>query len=215
MPRAPASTSALVSGGISLASEYSGVPRRPSRANPVLSPGDQDPGALEGGRIGLDLGDGRLDGGLLLLDVLRRRVAPGDRERVGLQDDDRSALDAFRPRSEAGSPEKERFLGRLDHLAEPRAAVETDRHFAGLVELGFEPPLLELPNRPVGRVVVGVRARLPAAEAVAGVVVPGHDPVVGRAEFDDLFDDGVFRRLGGRFLEADRRRDHQDDRQGE
>ncbi len=28
-----------VSGGISLASAYSGVPRRPSRANPVLSPG--------------------------------------------------------------------------------------------------------------------------------------------------------------------------------
>ncbi len=39
VPLAPASTRAAVSGGMSLASAYSGVPRRPSRAKPVLCPG--------------------------------------------------------------------------------------------------------------------------------------------------------------------------------
>ena len=38
VPSAPASTSALVSAGIICDSAYSGVPRRPSRANPLLAP---------------------------------------------------------------------------------------------------------------------------------------------------------------------------------
>ena len=214
VPRAPASTIIRVSGGMSLASA---VFRRAAAAvagETGAFARDQDPGALIGGRVGLDFGDGRFDGDALFLDVLRGRVAARDREGVGLQDDDRSALDALRPRGKAGRPEKEGFFGRLDHLAEPGAAVEADRHFAGLVELGLEPPLLELPDRPFGRVVVGVRARFPAAEPVAGIVVPGHDLVVGRADFDDLLDDGVVRRLGGR-LEADdgRRQDEQADQE--
>ena len=38
VPRAPASTSVAVSFGMSWASAYSGVPRRPSRAKPVFGP---------------------------------------------------------------------------------------------------------------------------------------------------------------------------------
>jgi hypothetical protein len=144
-------------------------------------PGDEDPGALEGGEVGLDLGDSRFDGGTFLFDVLGLGVAPRDGERVGLQEDDRSPLDALRSRGEARGAEVQRLLGRLGHLAEPGAAVEADRDLAGLIELGLEPPLLELPDRPGGGVGVGVGAGLTAAEPIAGVIIPDHDPVIRRA----------------------------------
>ena len=79
-----------------------------------------------------------------------------------------------------GRAEVQRLLGRLEHLAEPRPAVEADRHLAHLLELRVDPELLELPHGPLGGVVVGVGAGFAAAEAVAGVVVPGHHLVVGR-----------------------------------
>ena len=128
---------------------------------------DQNPGALVGGLVGRDLGDGRLDGGFFLLDVLGRGAAARDGIGIRFQDDDRPALDALGPGGEAGRAEPEGFFGGLDHAAEPRPAVEPDRELPGFVEIGFEAPLLELPDGPFGRVGVGVRARLAAAEAVA------------------------------------------------
>ena len=184
-----------------------GVPAAvPGEAGVVA--GDEDPGILVGGLVRVDLGDRRLDGLPLFLKVLGGGVPARDRVRIGFQDDDSAALRALGAGRIAGRPEEERLLRRLDHLAEPRATVEADGHLARLVEVGLEAELLELPDRPLGGVGVGVGARLPAAEPVAGVIVPAHDLVVGRAELDDLLDDGILR-PAGRGLGADERRGEQ------
>ena len=161
---------------------------------------NQHPRALERRLVGVDLGDACLHGRALLVDVLLGHgLAAGGAarhgERVGLEDDDASALNALGAGGEAGRAEAQRLLGRLEHLAEPGAAVEADRNFADLFEFGIEPELLELPHRPLGRVGVGVGARLASAEPVAGVVVPGHDLVVLGAQLDDPGDDRVGWRL--------------------
>ena len=173
---------------------------------------NQHPRALEGGLIGVDLGNAFQHGGAFLVDVLLGHGlaaggSAGHRKRVGLEHNDASALNAFGAGGKAGRPEPQRFLGGLEHLAEPWAAVEADRDFAHLFELRIEPELFELPDGPLGGVGVRVGARLAPAKPVAGEVVPGHDLVVPGAKLDDPGDHRVGLPLGER-LETDRGAGH-------
>ena len=200
---------------MSWASAYSGVPRRPSRPNPVFCPAMRTQAPLKAAGAALTSAMAASTAARFFSTSSGLALRPGMENGIGLQDDDRPAFDALRSRGEARGAEVQRLLDRLGHLAEPGAAVEADRHLAGLVELGLEPPLLELPDRPGGGVVVGVRAGLPAAEPVAGVVVPDHDPVVRRAELDDLLDDGIHGRRDRLLLGTGRDGGQDDEGDGE
>ena len=159
VPSAPASMSALVSGGIISASRYSGEPsgsfepRRPSRPKPLLAPGISTHAPLNAALFALTSAiaactAARFFSTFSLATGCAAGRAAGNRERVGLENDDRAALDALGAGGEARRAESQRLLGRLEHLAEPRAAVEPDRQLAHFLELRVEPELLELPRRP-------------------------------------------------------------------
>ena len=110
----------------------------------------------------------------------------------------------FVPAVKLGVAKRSAFSAGLSILPNHGPRLKPDRDLAHFLEFGLEPELLELPYRPLRGVGVGVGARLAAAEAVAGVVVPGHHLVVLGAELDDLPDNRVVRALRLRKgLEAD------------
>ena len=150
---------------------------------------------MKGRGIGVDLGDGLLHGYSLGLHLLGTRIAPVDGEWICLEDHHPAPLEPLGSGGKGRSSEVECVLRGRHHPAEPGSPVESHRYLAHRVEMGLDAPLLELPDRPIGGVVVGVRTGDAAAEAVGGVVGPLHDLVIGGAELDDLLDDRVVLRI--------------------